>query len=258
MIEFSNLGLGTIGLVETPVGPVRYVAQGSGWRYETLLTKEPETIEWIDGFSPDDTLWDVGANVGIYSIYAGLRGHNVLAVEPHFANYFQLCANIMLNGLQNRVIPLCMAFAECKRVSTINLAQVDFGASMSSFGSDLDFRGKPYPVAFRQGMIGYDLDNFCDDFNFSPPAHLKIDVDGIELDIVRGGEGLFAHPDVKSVSIELVDTDEAQVEGVTSLLAAAGLQFIHKKQNPAFKNTPTGDVLNFLFQRPAAEPSQPV
>src|SRR5262245_15783933 len=40
------------------------------WRAETLLTKEPATIRWIDRFAPRDIFWDVGANTGIYSLYA--------------------------------------------------------------------------------------------------------------------------------------------------------------------------------------------
>ena len=37
-----------------------------------LLTKEPGTIAWIEGFTEDDVFWDVGANVGLYSLYAGI------------------------------------------------------------------------------------------------------------------------------------------------------------------------------------------
>ena len=39
------------------------------WRCQTILTQEPETIEWISGFSPDQTLVDIGANVGMYTIW---------------------------------------------------------------------------------------------------------------------------------------------------------------------------------------------
>ena len=46
-------------------------------RAETLFTKEPDMIDWIDSFPEDFVLWDIGANVGIYSIYAGLKGGGV-------------------------------------------------------------------------------------------------------------------------------------------------------------------------------------
>jgi len=229
-----------------------YLSEGSGWRFDTLLEKEPETIEWIDSFKTGETLWDVGANVGIYSIYAALKGIKVLAFEPHFANYFQLCTNIVLNKLQDYITPLCLAFTDKKAVSTINLASLDFGTSMSSFASDRDFRGNPFTPIFRQGMIGYDIDHFISDFQLSVPDYFKIDVDGIELDIVRGAKNTFKHPHVKSISIELIDTDKHQVSGVTDILSSSGLHFIHKKQNSAFATPQTRDVMNFLYQREGA------
>ena len=37
------------------------------WRVDTFFTKEPETLEWIDGFEKKDNLifWDIGANIGL-------------------------------------------------------------------------------------------------------------------------------------------------------------------------------------------------
>lgn len=40
------------------------------YRIKTFSTKLPETLEWIDNFPQGSVLWDVGANVGLYSIYA--------------------------------------------------------------------------------------------------------------------------------------------------------------------------------------------
>lgn len=233
--------------------PIHYAENGAGWRYATLLEKEPETIEWIDTFGPGETLWDIGANVGIYSMYAGVKGIRTIAFEPHFANYHQLCVTVAINGLEDVVTPLCLAFAEKKSMAAINLASLEIGTSMSNFGDALDFRGKPFQPAFRQGMIGYDLDSFVEDFGVEIPDHIKIDVDGIELAIVAGAQKTLANPKLRSVSIELIETDAAQVDAVTEIMRRAGLQLIHKKQNIAFATPETRDVLNYLFHRdPAA------
>jgi methyltransferase, FkbM family len=249
--SIANLGLGEIKTGFFKQHVIHYLANGSGWRFDTLLAKEPETIEWIESFKPGELLWDIGANVGIYSIYAAKCGIRVIAFEPHFANYLQLCINVMLNNLQDMVMPLCLALSNQKAVSTINLASIDFGTSMSSFGSNLDFRGNPYVPIFKQGMIGYDIDSFIDEFKLNYPNHFKIDVDGIELDIVKGAKQTFANQNVQSVSIELIDTDQEQVNGVTSILSQAGFNFIHKKQNAAFATPQTRDVMNFLYKRRA-------
>lgn len=232
--------------------PIHFAEHGAGWRYETLLDKEPETIEWIDGFEPGETLWDIGANIGIYSIYAGVKGIRTWGFEPHFANYHQFCATIALNGVQQFVTPLCLAFAEGKAVGEMNLASIEIGTSMSNFGEAVDFRGQPFEPAFRQGMVGYDIDSFITDFGMEVPTHLKIDVDGIELAIVKGARKTLASEKLLSVSIELIDSDTAQVRAVTEILEGAGLHFVHKKQNAAFATPQTRDVLNFLFHRDPA------
>jgi FkbM family methyltransferase len=249
----AGLQVGRIKSIKVGSSKVKYLAAGrSEWRFTTLLSKEPETIEWIDGFAPTETLWDIGANVGIYSIYAALRGIRVVAFEPNFANYFHLCTNIKLNNMQDRITPLCLAFSRGKSISTLNLRSMEFGESMSTFGSDLDFRGKPYYPAFRQGMIGFDIDGFVADFKVAVPNHFKVDVDGIELDIIKGGRETFRVPTVRSVQIELVDTDLSQTEGVSSILKDAGLDYVHKRHNADAAGEAFKDVLNFLYRR--AEP----
>src|SRR5262245_27229219 len=52
----------------------------NAFRVATFATKEPETLEWIDGMERGAVLWDVGANVGLYSCYAArARGLRVFA-----------------------------------------------------------------------------------------------------------------------------------------------------------------------------------
>ena len=43
------------------------------FRVTTFATKEPETLEWIDGLPEGCVLWDIGANVGLYTVYATLH-----------------------------------------------------------------------------------------------------------------------------------------------------------------------------------------
>src|SRR5438034_8596788 len=53
---------------------VRYSvsSQLSQLRVQSLFKKEPGTIDWIHSFAPEEVFVDVGANVGLYSIYAGM------------------------------------------------------------------------------------------------------------------------------------------------------------------------------------------
>ena len=71
-------------------------------RIETLFSKEPDTIRWIENFDDKEQIfWDIGANIGIYSIYAASFSENikVISFEPSFANLKILSRNISTNGL---------------------------------------------------------------------------------------------------------------------------------------------------------------
>jgi len=43
------------------------------WRAKTFSSKEPETLSWIDSFVKDSIFWDIGANIGLYSIYSNKK-----------------------------------------------------------------------------------------------------------------------------------------------------------------------------------------
>ena len=71
-------------------GAVRYLTPSSHlkWRVDSLFEKEPSTIAWIARFRRDEILVDVGANVGMYTVWAAkTRGVRVYAFEPEAQNY---------------------------------------------------------------------------------------------------------------------------------------------------------------------------
>ena len=60
-------------------------------RMDRMLSKEPETIDWINKVEKDSLFFDVGANVGIYTLYAAIiKGSVVYAFEPHASSYKNL------------------------------------------------------------------------------------------------------------------------------------------------------------------------
>lgn len=70
------------------------------FRAETLLTKEPRTLEEIDRLKPGDVLYDIGASTGPYTLYAAKRGILVHAFEKD-AN--DLHTNVDLNHFKELV-----------------------------------------------------------------------------------------------------------------------------------------------------------
>jgi hypothetical protein len=84
--------------------------QFSTYRYETIFTKEPDTIQWIKSCGSDDALFiDIGANIGIYTLfYLSYYSGKAIAVEPGFEHLTLLSRNLSANNLSNRctIIPL--------------------------------------------------------------------------------------------------------------------------------------------------------
>jgi FkbM family methyltransferase len=219
------------------------------WRANTLLTKEPDTIEWIDSFTAGDYLWDIGANIGVYSLYAAsVPGVRVWAFEPASMNYALLSKNIHLNGLSERVQAFCLAFNHETTIDSFNLSSTETGTSLHSFGVSEDFLGAEFQPAFKQGVIGYSIDDFVMTFNPAFPTHIKIDVDGIEEKIVVGAQQTLADPRLRSVLVEMVDDRANQVENVTRFMELAGLALLQKKQSPLVEGR-FMTTYNYLFVR---------
>lgn len=97
------------------------------WRAQTAFSKEPDTVEWIDTFKKDDVFFDVGANIGIYTILAAQKGATVFAFEPESKNYALLNRNVVLNNVQANVTAYCMGLDQSERLDCLNLSTLSTG-----------------------------------------------------------------------------------------------------------------------------------
>lgn len=174
------------------------------WRVRTLRQKEPETIHWIDTFDSTDLFLDIGANIGIYSLYAArARGVQVIAFEPESLNYALLNRNIFLNGLDQKVKAYPMALSDESAFSELHVNGFEEGSSCHSFKEKLNFRHERARFDFCQGCFSMRLDELIR-LNYIPvPQHIKIDVDGIEHRVLKGADQLLEHPSLKSVLVEI-------------------------------------------------------
>lgn len=89
------------------------------------MTKEPDSMSWIDAMQPGSVFWDIGANVGVLALYAAMRGDlEVWAFEPAAVNYYNLIANCELNGLEKRVRCLQLGFGDTLGILDLNVSQL--------------------------------------------------------------------------------------------------------------------------------------
>ncbi len=198
------------------------------YRAATFATKEPETLEWIDRMSEKSVVWDIGANVGLYSCYAAkARGCRVFAFEPSVFNLEVLARNIVLNQLTDQItivpLPLCDRLA----VSKLNLTSTSWGGSLSTFGQSYGHDGATLSKVFEFSTIGLSMVDAVSLLDIPRPNYIKMDVDGIEHLILKGGLPVLR--DIREASIEINDNFTAQAVEAKRCLEEAGLSFKEKR-----------------------------
>ena len=236
---------------ETEVGAIRFFCPGRlpEWRARTLLTKEPETLEWIHSFQANDTMWDVGANVGVYSLYAARAGARVVAFEPSPSNYYVLSRNLEINELEERVSALCIAFHDRTCLDSFFMVNTELGAALNSFGQAVDCSGRDVRPAFKQAMLGYSIDDFVNEFDPPFPNHIKIDVDGNEDKVIEGATVTLADPRLKTLLVELNTGLDSYLQRVVALLEDAGMVLERECTQPEGASPEAAQVYNHIFVR---------
>lgn len=188
----------------TPSGcaPLKFLIPNNhcAWRVSTLDTKEPDTIDWLVHMRAGEMLFDVGANMGQYSLIAARRGVRVHAFEPESQNFALLCRNVGINELNDLVMPWPLCLSDDNwRLDTFYSQSLKAGGSCNSFGDSVNFHLQPKQYRVRQGGMAVTMHDFAQQFGM--PDHVKIDVDGIEHKIVAGMGSVLET--VKSVLVEI-------------------------------------------------------
>ena len=188
------------------------------YRARSFNDKEPEILDWVDKNLRDgDVFFDVGANVGIYSIYAALRNEKatVYAFEPEYSNLHQLKQNILENNLINKVCCYALALDDNSGISYLHIQDITPGAALATISNeDLEQTATGHSVVWKEGVATMTIDTFCNTTGIKPTM-VKIDVDGNETAILMGGQQTFRIPELRTIYIE-VDEKQTKCEGILS------------------------------------------
>lgn len=250
----SAESLVVIDEVDTKYGKLKYYCMGwiPLWRSQTLYVKEPEMIEWIDKMEDDAIVWDIGANVGLYSVYAGIKGLKVFAFEPSALNTFLISKNIEINNLKDNVFLFPIAVSDKNEFGYLNMTSTSLGGALNEFNeTDIKSVGDgayKADVVFKQGMFAYSSDELIEKYDFEVPNYIKIDVDSIEDRIVYGADKTLFNQKVKGVFLELDETEE-RTQKLIDFLAKRGLKLKEKRQADLFKNSKFKTQFNYIFER---------
>ncbi len=161
----------------------------------TAWRDERQIKEWYWNFNikKGDVLFDIGSDVGTYTIPALARGAYVVSVTPE--NYDELICNINVNGWlsPDMVLPMKMAFYN-------KSGYLEF---MNQRFSEKDLLPNTYKVER--------MDSVFDKWDL--PIHMmKIDVEGAEVPVLEGATTLIK----RTTPIMLIECHEFKEGGITN------------------------------------------
>jgi FkbM family methyltransferase len=184
--------------------------------------KEPWTVEWIEQWvQPGDVLYDIGANIGAYSLVAAKRTRGrarVIAVEPGYGSFSALCQNVVLNGCTESITPLPINLGPRTGLGRFRYRDLRAGAADHGFSTD---KRNGSEALYEQPVMSYRLDDLVEQLELPTPTHIKLDVDGVELGVLEGAQVVLDSPTLRSI---LIEVNPRQSEAVIEVLRRHGLE----------------------------------
>lgn len=228
-------------------------------RVETFFSKEPETLEWIDSFKwgggdKKIIFWDIGGNIGLYSIYAALKYQNidVTTFEPSTSNLQTLSRNISINKLNEKIKIFQLPLTN-KDNSFLMMKESKFeeGGSMNVFGENFGYEGNKFIEKNSYKIYGTSINYLLNKKILETPDYIKIDVDGIEHLILLGADKHLQNKNIKSLSIEINDQFTEQHDQILNLMKINNFKILHKKKNGELfdKDNKFSGIFNYVFIR---------
>ncbi len=208
--------------------------KSSAYRAKTFFDKEPETIDWmIKRGKKNKILFDVGANMGVYSIfYAKKFNSKVFAFEPSLRNLDLLTRNISLNNLNKKIIVFSNPLNKEDKISEFyqfDLRGGNAGATFNSKNTERRIRKNQDNKETKNSSFqtyGIGLNSLITKKILPLPDLIKIDVDGNEYEILKGLEQIFSKVKKLSLLIEIRKNTEKKI---SSLLKKNRFKLVLKK-----------------------------
>lgn len=191
--------------------------------YDPTIKGETEILgALLSVLDPDDVFYDIGANVGLYSCFAGsktLEG-TVVAFDPHPMNVKRMKENFELNNVTAKVCEVALAEEDGSASLEVNenAAGVVGNVSTGSSGGDK----LQIPIELRNG------DKMVENDGIPVPNIVKIDVDGGEADVVHGLSETLSHSDCRRIYCEIhpnaLQEYASSAEEVHKVLKSSGFE----------------------------------
>jgi FkbM family methyltransferase len=189
--------------------------------------REPEVLDWIDGFEKGCIFFDVGASFGTETLYAALKNEGpkkIVSFDLDLESSFNLSYNISLNNISNVEQYFLALSDEFNLKSYICVTQYYYVKGKKKYDN----------VTYK--TLAISMDKFINMTQIFPD-YIKIDVDGAEESIVSGMRETVQNQKLRSVVIEVSDKSEP---AISNFFQKAGFRIeferTFKTEGPTYKN----------------------
>ena len=191
------------------------------WRATQSPSLDIDTNKWIAQFAENDVFYDVGANIGLYSIMAAkFMKVRTYAVEIDLMNARILYENISMNNCQEKVTVLPFGLDSHSRQEILFLKTMSYGDALHNLRQPNNFVTKPSGLQVQVPV--FRLDDVIKILSLPAPTKLKIDVDGVDLAVLEGARNALTT--VTSLVIEYMPNSEMR-QKIHHLLGSHGFTF---------------------------------
>jgi FkbM family methyltransferase len=162
-----------------------------------------------------DVFFDIGACLGEYSIWLGKKGYRCFAFEPVYDSYYMIAKNILLNKVDDKVKAFNYGLGSKHSVENFQINTINPGAS----------KRVDQENALTQKFEINALNDVYESFNLQRETKIlvKIDVEGMEVEMIKGASKFFNHFDNITLIIEEKLTGESSIR--SSLSAICDFEF---------------------------------
>jgi FkbM family methyltransferase len=147
---------------------------------------ERDLVNWIDTFSKNDIFYDIGCNVGHFSIYAAKKNIKTYCFDGHFGNLSDLIYNIHLNNVAKKINLIPTLLGEKNECTNFCLRDFMASSAKSEINHKKSIFKSKETEALKLNTIVMRLDYFIDNKIIPQPSKVKIDVDGADYFVLKG------------------------------------------------------------------------
>jgi len=188
-------------------------------RLSELMGESDVIADLLTELRPDDVVYDIGANIGMYTCFLAKRlpSEQVVAIEPHPANVNALQSNLDLNETDTTILDKALSDTS----GTMDLAVESSVAGEGAHALDTGNAGRTIEVPVTTGdeIAGTEVPT---------PTVVKIDVEGAERRVLEGCSETLSRPECRCCYVELhpdrLPDFGDSAEAVTEFLSAAGFK----------------------------------